>query len=123
MRRQTGGRGQEAEKVGPRPPTGSGYQRYQLGASVCRGRAVRIWFGKVADGEFARLRTVKFYGDALRSPLQMTPAERESFSSDLQKLRTQIEWLSMQTGVSRSPIEIQEQASMKKLLELLAENG
>jgi len=75
--------------------------------------------GKVADGEFARLRTVKFYCEALRSLLQMTPVERESFSSDLQNLRTQIEWLSMQTGVSRSPIEIQEEASMEKLLKLL----
>ncbi|HMJ22056.1 MAG TPA: hypothetical protein VK513_09110 [Terriglobales bacterium] len=79
--------------------------------------------GKVADGEFARLRTVKFYCDALRSLLQMTPVERESFSSDLQNLSTQIEWLSMQAGVSRSPIEIQEEASMKRLLKLLAEKG
>ena len=79
--------------------------------------------GNIAEGEFARLRTVKFYCEALRSLLQMTPVERESFSSDLQNLRTQIEWLSMQAGVSRSPIEIQEEASMKKLLKLLAEKG
>jgi len=79
--------------------------------------------GKVADGEFARLRTVKFYCEALRSLLRMTPVERESFSSDLQYLRTQIEWLSMQTGVSLSPTAIQEEASMEKLLKLLEETG
>jgi hypothetical protein len=79
--------------------------------------------GKVADGEFARLRTVKFYCEALRSLLRMTPVERESFSSNLQNLRTQIEWLSMQTGVSRSPLEMQEEASMKDLLKLMEGKG
>jgi hypothetical protein len=52
----------------------------------------------------------------------MTERDRESFSSELQNLRTQVEWLSMQRGAACNPaLTMQEDASLEKLLRLLAE--
>jgi len=80
--------------------------------------------GRMEDGEFARLKTVKFYCEALRSVLQMSGRDRESFSDQLQNLRSQIEWLSMQTAASfRSSVKPQEDVSMEKLCKLLEEKG
>jgi hypothetical protein len=78
--------------------------------------------GRREEGEFARQRTVKFYCAALRSVLRMTERDRESFSSELQNLRTQVEWLSVQSGAAyNAALTVQEDASLEKLLKLLAE--
>jgi hypothetical protein len=77
----------------------------------------------VEEGEFARLRAVKFYCEAIRSVLQVAESDRESFSSDLQYLHTQIEWLLIRSGVLNSPLTIQEEATMKKLVQLLGGKG
>ncbi|MGH9693589.1 MAG: hypothetical protein ACRD5Z_05580 [Bryobacteraceae bacterium] len=79
--------------------------------------------GKLAEGEFARLRPIKFYCEVLRSLLQMTEPDREVFSSELQNLRIQIEWLSTQTVEPRSSLIMQENASMENLSKLLEEKG
>jgi hypothetical protein len=57
--------------------------------------------GKVDEGEFARSRLIKFYYEALRSVLRMADPDRESFSSDLENLRADIDWLSMHRDGSR----------------------
>jgi hypothetical protein len=80
--------------------------------------------GKLDDGESARLKAIRFYCEALRSVLQMTKEHRESFSSELQNLRIQIEWLPVQKLRSGNlSAETHEDASMKHLLKLLAEKG
>jgi hypothetical protein len=78
--------------------------------------------GRLEEGDSARLKTVRFYCQALRAILQMS--DRKSFSTDIQTLRTHIEWLSMQSGESsRSSSESHEDASMKNLLKLLEGQG
>lgn len=90
-------------------------------AAVARSAYV---LGKLDDGESARLKAVKFYCEALRSVIQMTKECRESFSSELQNLQIQIEWLGMQKrGFRDSFAETKEDTSMKHLLKLLAEKG
>src|SRR2546430_2271575 len=79
---------------------------------------------KVAEGESARAKTIRFYCEALRSVLQMPERDRKSFELDLQNLRTQIEWLSVQRGrPANSSRESQEDAAMENLLKLLEEKG
>lgn len=76
--------------------------------------------GRFDEGEFARLKTVKFYCEAIRSVLRMTERDRELFLSQLQKLHSQIEWLSMQRDAScSSSLKRQEEVSMENLLKLL----
>src|SRR5581483_1255015 len=76
--------------------------------------------GKLEEAEFARLSAIKFYCEALQSILKLTESEREPYSSDLQNLRTNIEWLSLQTGRPRnSPPETKDEACMDTLLKLL----
>lgn len=80
--------------------------------------------GRLEEGESARLKTMRFYCQALRAVLQMSEQDRKSFSTDIQTLRTHIEWLSMQSGEpSRSSPEAHEDASMKNLLKLLEGQG
>jgi hypothetical protein len=80
--------------------------------------------GRLEEGDSARLKTVRFYCQALRAILQMSEQDRKSFSTDIQTLRTHIEWLSMQSGESsRSSSESHEDASMKNLLKLLEGQG
>ncbi len=80
--------------------------------------------GKLEEAEFARSRAINFYCEALRSVLQMPKRDREAFSSDVQHLRTIINWLSMQTVASRnSPPEKRADASLEELLKLLEEKG
>jgi hypothetical protein len=79
---------------------------------------------KLAEGESAREKTIRFYCQALRSVLQMTEQDRKSFSPDLQNLRTQIEWLSVQRGrPASSTRESQEDTAMENLWKLLEEKG
>jgi hypothetical protein len=56
--------------------------------------------GDPHEGEFARLRAMKSYEDALRSVVQLAEPVKESISSDLQHLRAQIEWLSTRTDAT-----------------------
>jgi hypothetical protein len=80
--------------------------------------------GNLDDGESARLKAIKFYCEAVRPVLQMTKDYRESFSSELQNLRIQIEWLPVQKcGSNNLFAETHEDASMKHLLKLLAEKA
>jgi hypothetical protein len=80
--------------------------------------------GKLDVSEFARSKAMKFYCEAFRVVRQMAEADRESFSSDLQSLGTQIRWLSMPTNASHDPcLKIEEDASMDTLLRLLREGG
>jgi hypothetical protein len=80
--------------------------------------------GRLAEGESARLKTMRFYCQALRSLLQMSERDRKSFLTDIQTLRVHIEWLSLQSGEScRSSSESHEDASMKNLLKLLEGQG
>jgi hypothetical protein len=79
---------------------------------------------RLAEGESAREKTIRFYCQALRSVLQMAEPDRKSFSLDLQNLRTQIEWLSVQRGrPANSPRESQEDTAMENLWKLLEEKG
>jgi hypothetical protein len=95
----------------------------KLARAFAEGARSAYGSGKLVEGEFARLRTMKFYSEVLRSLLQMTAPDREAFSSDLQNLRTQIEWLSTQTVAPRSTLVPQENASMESLSKLLEEKG
>lgn len=80
--------------------------------------------GRLAEGDSARTKTIRFYCEALRSVLQMGERDRKSFSSDLEGLRTHIEWLSVQRGASQQPPpSSNEEASMENLLKLLEEKG
>ena len=80
--------------------------------------------GDLDASEFARTRAMKFYCKAFRAICQMAKPARESFSSDLQSLCTQIRWLSMETGTAGDSCpETNEDASMETLLRLLREGG
>ena len=80
--------------------------------------------GKLDASEFARSKAMKFYCEAFRTVRQMPEADRESFSSDLQNLCTQIRWLSVQTDALHDPcFQMDEDASMETLLRLLRERG
>ncbi len=80
--------------------------------------------GKLEQGEFARLAAIKFYCGALQSVLQMTEPERQLFSSDLQTLRTSIQWLSLQASRSHNPsATTHEEVRMEILFKLLQEKG
>lgn len=80
--------------------------------------------GKPDASEFARSKAVKFYCEAFRAVREMTAADRESFSSDLQNLCTQIRWLSVETGESHDCCPAtNEDASMDALLKLLREGS
>lgn len=74
--------------------------------------------GRVNEGEFARLKAMKFYCEALDSLLEIGESEREPFLADLQNLRTKIRWLSMKADASSESSErTAEDSSMDKLLE------
>jgi hypothetical protein len=80
--------------------------------------------GDLDASEFARTKAMKFYCEAFRAICQMAKPDRESFSSDLQSLSTQIRWLSMEKGAAcDSCPEANEDASMETLLRLLREGG
>jgi hypothetical protein len=75
--------------------------------------------GRRADAESARLTTIRFYCEALRSVLQMPEGDRKLVSSDLQHLRTNIEWLSLRDVESSPSAESSEYTSMKVLSRIL----
>jgi hypothetical protein len=72
--------------------------------------------GKTDEAEFARSRLLKFYGEALRSVLQMTDRDRESFSSDLENLRIDINWLSIHREIAGDPDPKTNEAAFKACL-------
>jgi hypothetical protein len=54
--------------------------------------------GRFNEGEFSCLKAEQFYGEALHWVLQIREPERRPFLSELENLRTNIRWLSMQTS-------------------------
>lgn len=79
--------------------------------------------GRLAEGNSARTKSVRFYCEALRSLLQLCEGDRKAFTSDLEALRMNIEWLSMQSGASQQSFSPDEDVSVDKLLKLLEEVG
>lgn len=80
--------------------------------------------GKTDEAEFARSRVLKFYGEAMRLVLQMGSSDRESFSPDLENLRTDINWLSMHRDSSGdSAAETAEGPSTAHTLKVFTEKG
>jgi hypothetical protein len=80
--------------------------------------------GNLDASELARSKAMKFYCEAFRTVRQMAEADRESFSSDLQSLSTQIRWLAVQTEAAHDPCpEMDQDAAMDTLLRLLREGG
>ena len=88
-------------------------------------KAARAAFstGMIRDGEFTRLRAIKFYCCALRAALELSAVEREQFSSDIDYLRIQIEWLLTQSKNQDPKLLLQEEAFMNNLLQLLTERS
>lgn len=88
-------------------------------------KAARAAFsvGMTEEGEFARLRAIKFYCCALRTELELEASEREQFSSDIEYLRMQTEWLLTQSKVQDATLLLQEEVFMKNLLQHLREKG
>lgn len=54
--------------------------------------------GKVDEGDFARLKAVKFYSKARRSVTQIAEEDRKPDSFELESLRSEIASLSLQPG-------------------------
>lgn len=84
-------------------------------------KAARAAFGigVVADGEFARMRAIKFYSCVLRAALELSVVELAQFSTDIEYLRIEIEWLLTQSkGQDAKPL-LQEEAFMRNLLQQL----
>lgn len=80
--------------------------------------------GNLDASELARSKAMKFYCEAFGTVRQMAEADRESFSSDLQSLSTQIRWLAVQTEAAHDPCpEMDQDAAMDTLLRLLREGG
>jgi len=79
--------------------------------------------GRLAEGNSARTKSVRFYCEALRSLLRLDERDRKAFTSDLEALRMNIEWLSMQRGASTQPFSSSNYSSIDKLLKLLDEKG
>src|SRR5690348_7725083 len=79
--------------------------------------------GRLAEGNSARTKSVRFYCEALRSLLHLGERDRKAFTSDLEALRMNIEWLSMQRGASQQSFSSDEDASVDRLLKLLEEVG
>jgi hypothetical protein len=80
--------------------------------------------GNLDESQFARSKAMKYYCEAFRLILQMQKSKRQSFWSDLQSLSTQIRWLSIHTGGSRSLCsEATEDAYTETLSRLLREGG
>ncbi|HEY3455244.1 MAG TPA: hypothetical protein VGK64_11630 [Bryobacteraceae bacterium] len=78
---------------------------------------------RLAEGNSARTKSVRFYCEALRALLQLGERDRKAFTSDLEALRMNIEWLSMQRGASQQSFSSDEDASVERLLKLLEEVG
>jgi hypothetical protein len=78
--------------------------------------------GRLAEGNSARTKSVRFYCEALRLLLQLAERDRKAFTSDLDALRMNIEWLSMQRGASQLAFSSDEAASVDTLLRLLEES-
>jgi hypothetical protein len=77
---------------------------------------------RLEEGESARSKAMKFYCAALRSVLQMDERDRNIFLSDINNLRSRIEWLSLQReGAAASPQGVDERPLMEQLLRLLDE--
>jgi hypothetical protein len=87
------------------------------------GARVSYRSGNTVEGDFARLRALKFYSEVIRSLLKIAPVDREVFGADLANIRTQINWLSVQPDASHSSLTRREHDSMEKLLKLLEEQG
>jgi len=79
--------------------------------------------GRFAEGNSARTKSVRFYCEALRSLLHLGERDRKAFTSDLEALRMNIEWLSMQRGASQQSFSSDEDACVDRLLKLLEEVG
>jgi|SRR5689334_2864702 len=77
--------------------------------------------GRLAEGNSARTKSVRFYCEALRSLLQLGERHRKAFTSDLETLRVNIEWLSMQRGASHQSFSSDDDAAVDRLLKLLEE--
>jgi hypothetical protein len=77
--------------------------------------------GRLAEADSARTKTVRFYCEALRLLLQLGEHERKSFSADLEGLRTNIQWLSLQHGLPGRLAASDN--SIDRLLKLLEEKG
>ncbi len=75
--------------------------------------------GRLGEGDSARTNALRFYCEALRLLLQLGECDRKSFASDLEGLRTSIEWLSMQRGASPQLFSSSDYSSIDKLLKLL----
>jgi hypothetical protein len=77
---------------------------------------------RLEEGESARSKAMKFYCAALQSVLQMDERDRNIFLSDIDNLRSRIEWLSLQReGSAGSSQELDEGPLMEQLLRLLDE--
>jgi hypothetical protein len=79
--------------------------------------------GMTEEGQFTRLRAIKFYCCAVRTDLELEASERKQCSSDIEYLRMQIEWLLMELRVEDATVLLREEVFMKKLLQLLGEKG
>lgn len=77
----------------------SGINLARVYVSVARSAYKR---GQFNEGEFSRLKAEKFYHEALHSVLEIGDSDRRPFLPDLQNLRTNLRWLSMQTGESHN---------------------
>lgn len=78
---------------------------------------------RLHEGEFARLKAMEFYREAVHAALEIEESQREAFRCDLQNLRTSMKRLLAKTAAAHTSSRIHENESVNSLSNSLAKKA